>query len=70
MYGYIASMYFYIPHVCLVPTEARRRCQIPWAWNYHHVGGGNQTQDFRRAASALNLGVISQAPDSHYFLLN
>lgn len=28
-----ACMYVLL-HVCLVPSEARRVCQIPWSWGY------------------------------------
>jgi hypothetical protein len=24
-------------HVCLVPPEAKKRCQILWNWNYLHI---------------------------------
>lgn len=23
-----------VPHMCLLLTEARRECQIPWTWTY------------------------------------
>lgn len=33
-----ACMYLYTPCACLVPVEARRRCQIPSDWGYKQFG--------------------------------
>lgn len=30
---------FCVPHVCLVSTENRRGCQIPWKWSYRQLWG-------------------------------
>ena len=53
-----AHMYMCIPHVCLVPMEAKKRALDPQTRSYivrYHVGAGNQTQVLVRVASALNL---------------
>ena len=35
---YLSKVYeyslVYVPHVCLVPMEVRRRHQIPWNWSF------------------------------------
>lgn len=31
---YVYEYFACIPNVCLVPTEARRGCQIKWSWSY------------------------------------
>lgn len=34
MYEWFACMYVWVPYECLVPTEVKRRLQIPWDWSY------------------------------------
>lgn len=31
-------MYVHVPHMYLVPTEAKRGGQIPWIWSYNFKG--------------------------------
>lgn len=56
-----------VPLACLVPSEVRRRCQIPWNWSYRWLWTtkwvlGIEAGFPRRVAIALNHEVTSLAP--------
>lgn len=37
VYGCLACMHVYAPHVCLMPAEARKGHRIPWDWSYSQL---------------------------------
>lgn len=44
MYMSILLAYMYVYHVCTVPIETRKGCQVPWSWGIQpYVGAGNRT---------------------------
>lgn len=56
-----ACMYMY--HVCLVSSEVRRRCWIPWNWNQRQLWAamwmlGTRPGSSRRAANVLKLRAL------------
>lgn len=54
-----ASLYVYVQHASLVPTEVRRGHKIPWNCSHSLFGAstwalGIEPQSLERVASALN----------------
>jgi hypothetical protein len=37
VHGSFACVYVCGPHVCLLPSGARTRLEIPWEWNYRQL---------------------------------
>lgn len=58
MYEHLVGMYVCVPHVCLVPLEAKRRCWMPWNWS-HLLGAGNRAKVLLEQQVLL---AISPAP--------
>lgn len=39
VYECFASMFVFAPHLCLMPVEVRRGCQISWNLELRHIDG-------------------------------
>lgn len=61
----LAYIYVCVPHVCLLPMEAKRGHQIPWYWGYRWkppCACWELNRDFsEKAASALSMEPSLQA---------
>lgn len=69
----VLPVYVYVPHKCLVPTEARRGHWLPWNWSYRllwislWVSGTEPRSSPKAANAALS---HSSSPKAHEVLGN
>lgn len=75
MFGCFVYMSVYVPHVCLVPREARKEFLIPWSYSYRWLWAiwwvpGVETGSSGKTGSALNHGAIFLAPRTWNFSIS